>query len=93
MDKRGKSIGRPAPEAPGAIVDPAVLNRIAEETSKMDRSDKIHHWDRRQTGPDAILCGNDKTHGPLQMMGNGGTLLCPAVKNGAPCTYNLPVSA
>lgn len=98
--------GKPAPMAAPAppAVDPAVLNRAFEETRRMGRTDRVFHWDRRQgvkrlddagklvPGAKVILCGNDKTHGPLIINGAGSNLLCGAHKNGAACTYNQPVS-
>lgn len=44
------------------------------------------------TAPTVLLCGNDKSHGPLIINGAGSNLLCGAHKNGAACTYNQPVS-
>lgn len=35
-----------APVAPA--VDPALLERAAEETARMGRSDRVFHWDKRQ---------------------------------------------
>jgi hypothetical protein len=111
-----------------AAVDQAI-ERAAEATSRMGRSERIHYWDKRQgamiwvdadgkpvpmdeqtiiglayldrrlpegsrlvRSPDVILCGNDRSHGPLIIHGNGSVLLCQMVKNGAPCTFNQPVS-
>lgn len=42
--------------------------------------------------PSVIVCGNDKSHGKLIMHGSGSVLMCGAIKNGAACTYNQPVS-
>lgn len=42
--------------------------------------------------PDRILCGHDRSHGPLIMHGSGSVLICQASKGGAPCTFNQPVS-
>lgn len=119
-----------------APVDPAVLEQAAEETTRMGRSDRVFHWDKRQgaqvwadaegniltpeqlkddgiadtlaliTGapagprnrhhlvrsPDVLVCGHDKSHGPLIINGSGSVLLCCATKQGAACTYNVPVS-
>lgn len=73
-------------------VDPAVLERAAEETTRMGRADRVFHWDKRQGSDEAIVCGHDKTHGRLIINGGGTVLLCGATKQGAGCTYNVPVS-
>lgn len=72
----------------------AFAMKAAEETAKMGKADKIIYWDKRQhdDNPEAIRCGHDPKHGVLQMAGNGATLVCPSVKNGAACTFNMPVS-
>ena len=81
----------------------ALLERAAEETSRMGRAERILYWDRRQSikvstpdgdrpGPDVILCGHDRNHGPLMMHGSGSLLICLASKQGAACTFNQPVS-
>lgn len=136
--RTGKAPNPPAaPVAPA--IDPEILNKIGEETSRMGRVDRVFHWDKRQgaqvwagaddhilsaeelqadadaesaysishaigdvrptlrrhhlvTAPSVLLCGNDRKHGPLIINGAGSLLMCPAVKNGAACTYNQPVS-
>jgi hypothetical protein len=94
MAARDKRHAAAAVAPAGAVIDPQVLNRILEQTSRMDLSEKILDWDTRQhkDNPEALRCAYDKEHGPLQMHGDGRNLLCPGVKNGANCTYNLPVS-
>lgn len=42
--------------------------------------------------PTVLVCGHDKAHGKLMINGAGSLLLCTAMKNGAACTYNQPVS-
>lgn len=90
-------------EVAAPAVDEATLERAAEETSRMGRAERVHYWDKRQAvkvetetgtkpGPEVILCGNDRSHGPLIMHGSGATLLCGATKQGAACTFNQPVS-
>lgn len=125
-----------ASDVPATVaVDPAVLERAAEETTRMGRSDRVFHWDKRQgaqvwadaegniltpeqlgadelitallrdedlsgslnrhhlvRSPDVLVCGHDKSHGPLIINGSGSVLLCCATKRGAACTYNVPVS-
>lgn len=82
-----------ASDVPATVaVDPAVLERAAEETTRMGRSDRVFHWDKRQGSDEAIVCGHDKTHGRLIINGSGTVLLCGATKQGAGCTYNVPVS-
>lgn len=75
-----------------ASVDPAVLERAAEETTRMGCNDRVFHWDKLQGSDKAIVCGHDKTHGRLTINGAGTTLWCGATKQGAACTYNVPVS-
>lgn len=70
----------------------AAIDAAGEATARMGRVDRVHFWDKRQAGPDAIVCGHDHTHGRLIMHGNGSLLLCTATKHGAPCTFNQPVS-
>lgn len=135
---KGKAAAVAAAAAPAAPnVDQATLDRVAEETVRMGRTDRVFHWDKRQgakvwagaddkiltpeqiqadedadaqyvpvfgqprgprnrhhlvRSPEVMLCAYDKDHGPLVINGAGSTLLCCAHKNGAPCTYNQPVS-
>lgn len=79
-----------APAAPA--VDEHVIEAAAKETASMGRVDRVFHWDKRQAGPDAIVCGHDKSHGRLVMHGSGSVLMCGASKGGAPCTFTQPVS-
>lgn len=46
MAKVTKMVAPVAPVAPP--VDPALLERAAEETARMGRTDRVFHWDRRQ---------------------------------------------
>lgn len=75
-----------------AAAPDALIEKAAQETSRMGRTDRVFFWDKRQSGADAIICGHDKTHGKLIMHGSGSLLMCTASKNGAPCTFNQPVS-
>lgn len=116
-----KVVGTIAKPAVSALVDQAVLERAAEETTRMGRADRVFHWDKRQgaqvwadaegniltpeqlvldgharhhlvRSPEVLVCGHDKSHGPLIINGSGSVLLCGATKQGAACTYNVPVS-
>lgn len=72
--------------------DQAGIEALGRATRNMGKVDRVFHWDKRQAGPDAFVCGHDKKHGRLAVHGSGAVLMCMASKDGAPCTYNLPVS-
>lgn len=83
------------------------IEKVAKEVGRLDLSDHILSWDKRQGGfphdsemKDAEgkplaepprLCQHVKAHGRLQMRADGAALMCTATKP-SHCTYVEPVS-
>lgn len=83
----------PAAAAAARFTD-AELERVHEETRRMNVADRIIYYDKRQADPETrVLCPNDEKHGALGMMGSGSMMICGARKGGAWCTGSMPVSA
>lgn len=68
------------------------IEAAAREAAGKGRAERVLYHDRRQAGPEAIVCGHDKAHGRLAVHGSGSLLICTASKGGAPCTFSMPVS-
>ena len=83
--------------AAAAVTKPALndaeLERIHNETSRLDVSERVAYWDKRQSNPEtATLCPHDGKHGALGVNGSGTAMICGVRKNGAWCTGTMPVS-
>lgn len=76
-------------------MEAAVIDRVAEEIGKVDLSDHILAWDKKQGGfpptPEQRICQLHPPHGRLQMHANGASLICAHARP-VPCGYQEPVS-
>lgn len=74
----------------------AALEKVAKEVGRLDLSDHILAWDKKQGGfpprPEQRICGMNGQHGRLQMRRDGAALMCCWAKSGVGCEYSEPVS-